>query len=220
MPDKKPFTAFSRRDFFKGVGASAVASATGAAQSFAQELHTLNREQPLGPGPTPMTLRINGRAVPIEVDPGTTLLEALREHLDFTGAKEVCGRASCGACTVLIDGEPQYACMKLAVEAQRSEITTVEGLAEGDQLSALQEAFLEEDGAMCGYCTSGMLLSLTAFLKEHPKPTEAEVQHAISGNLCRCGTYPRVVQSALRAAGVPTTPHTEVIRWSHGQKRG
>jgi len=212
----------SRRAFLKGLGTTAVSStlatATAGARQLADELALVNQEQIYGPGPVALTFNVNGKPVTVDVPPSTTLLEALRDHLPYTGTKEVCDRASCGACTVLLDGKPVNACMKLAIEAQAQPILTVEGLAQGGELSALQQAFIEEDGLMCGYCTSGFLMSLTALLNEHPKPTEATVRKACAGNLCRCGTYPRIFRSALRAAGVPVESQTEVISWSHGHK--
>jgi xanthine dehydrogenase YagT iron-sulfur-binding subunit len=217
MPEKKkPFLAVSRRAFLKGIGTTAVASAATGAQSFAQQLREMDPEQVVGPGPVPLALNLNGEPVRLEVEPRATLLDVLRERLDRTGAKEVCGRASCGACTVLLDGMPVYACMTLAIETEGREVRTVEGLAHDGQLSPLQDAFVQEDGLMCGYCTSGFLMSLTALLERNPNPSEVEVQEACAGHLCRCGTYPRVIKSALRAAGTDTTSRTEVIRWSHG----
>jgi aerobic-type carbon monoxide dehydrogenase small subunit (CoxS/CutS family) len=142
------------------------------------------------------------------------LLEALRDHSGFTGAKEVCDRAACGACTVLLDGKAVYSCAMLAVEAQGQAITTVEGLAQGDKLSPVQQAFVDDDALMCGYCTPGFVMSVTALLKANPHPTADEVERACSGNLCRCGAHPRIVQAALRAAGVSTTSKTEVISYA------
>ena len=222
MPEKtdSPLSV-SRRQFLKGLGTTAVTSAmasvSAGAQDLAAQLEQINKEKVYGPGPLALTLHLNGRAVPVEVEPHVTLLDVLRHHLPYTGAKEGCGRASCGACTVLLDGKPVYACMTLAIEAQDAEIATVEGLAQNGRLAPIQEAFIEEDGVQCGYCTSGFLMSLTALLKEHPNPTEVQIRKACSGHLCRCGTYPRVVKSALRAAGRPVIPQTEVIRWSHGK---
>lgn len=219
MPGKRDvLPAVSRRAFLKGIGTTAVATATTGAKSLTEELRKYDAERVLGPGTEALTLEINGKSVPIEVEPSVTLLEVLRDRLTYTGAKEVCDRASCGACTVLLDGKPVYACSTLAVEAQGREITTVEGLASSQRLSTLQEAFIEEDGLQCGYCTSGFLVTLTALLKDNPRPTADQVRQAVSGHLCRCGTYPRVVNSALRAAGLPTENTTEVIRLSHGEK--
>ncbi len=215
--NRSPFS-FTRRGFLKGLGTSAVAAAANGARGLADELKRYDAEQLYGPGPVPLRLRINGETFDVEAAPHETLLDVLRDRLPLTGAKEACGRASCGACTVLLDGRPVYACSLLAIEAQAHEVTTVEGLAHGEALSGLQEAFIEEDGLQCGYCTSGFLLSLTALLAANPHPTEAEVRQACEGHLCRCGAYPRIYASALRASGGAPTSHLEVIRLSHGQQ--
>jgi xanthine dehydrogenase YagT iron-sulfur-binding subunit len=217
MPEKKDASlSFSRRTFLKSLGTTAAASATAGVRDLAAQIEALDAEKVYGPGPVPLSLTINGKAEQVEVEPRATLLEVLRDHLPYPGAKEVCGRATCGACTVMVDGKPVYGCMKLAIEAQGADVTTVEGLASGSQLSTLQEAFIQEDGLMCGYCTSGFLVTLTGLLQENPKPSEAEIRKACSGNLCRCGTYPRIFKSAQRAAGLSTESQTEVIRWRHG----
>lgn len=221
MPEQNSSSlSVSRRTFLKGLGTTAVSSAmatvTAGAKDLAEQLEKVNKEKVYGPGAMPLLLSINGEAVTVDVEPRVTLLDVLRHRLPYTGAKEGCGHAGCGACTVLLDGKPVNACMMLAVEAQGREIATVEGLAKDDRLAPLQEAFVEEDGLMCGYCTSGFLMSLTALLDEHPQPTEDEIRKACSGHVCRCGAYPRIFKSAQRAAGVSTTSQTEVIRWSHG----
>ncbi len=208
---------FSRRLFFKGLGsAAAVTAGVNHLQAAAEELEKLNDEKLQGPGPVKVTLTINGQAHALEIEPRVTLLDVLRNHLGLTGSKEVCDRATCGACTVLLDGTPVYACMTLAIAVQRRKITTIEGLAQGGELTKVQEAFIACDGLMCGYCTPGFVMSVTALLGTNPKPTEAEVRKACSGNLCRCGTYPRVFQAALTAAGVESAaPKTEVITLDH-----
>ena len=211
-------SAVSRREFIKGIGTTAISTATARTQALADQLETFNKESVHGPDAVEITLRINGDPVSVRVEPCVTMLEVLREHLPLTGTKEVCDRGGCGACTVLVDGMPVYSCMKLAIEGQGQKIRTVEGLADNDRLSGLQAAFVEEDGMMCGYCTSGFIMSLTALLEQNPDPTEAEVREACAGNLCRCGTYPRVFKSALRAAGQLTESRTEVITWSHEGK--
>jgi aerobic-type carbon monoxide dehydrogenase small subunit (CoxS/CutS family) len=128
----------------------------------------------------------------------------------LTGTKEVCDRATCGACTVLLDGEPIYSCMKLAIEAQGHKITTVEGLAKDGVLTPVQQAFVECDASMCGFCTPGFVLSVTALLQRNPKPSADEVKHACAGNLCRCGTHPHILQAAQKAAGLPVVSNVEV----------
>jgi aerobic-type carbon monoxide dehydrogenase small subunit (CoxS/CutS family) len=189
-----------------------VVAATSQVKAVAEELNRYNTEKPLGPGAVAVTLKINGVEENFKIEPRVTLLDALRWYSKHTGTKEVCDRASCGACTVLLDGTPIYSCMKLAVEAQGHEITTVEGLGKPDALSPVQKAFVDQDALMCGYCTPGFVMSVTALLKTNPKPTLEEVKKACSGNLCRCGTYPRVFAAALEAAGVKTTSKVETIR--------
>jgi xanthine dehydrogenase YagT iron-sulfur-binding subunit len=207
-------SGFSRRSFLKGLGTTAVATAAAQVETVAQELAKAKTEMPLGPGAVPITLKVNGRALALELEPRVTLLEALRNHSNLTGAKEVCDRGTCGACTVLFDGHPIYACMKLAIEAQGHAITTVEGLAVGSNLSPVQQAFVETDALMCGYCTPGFVVSVTGLLARNPHPTAEDVRHACAGNICRCGTYPRILQAALKASGVPVTSKTEVIRYA------
>jgi aerobic-type carbon monoxide dehydrogenase small subunit (CoxS/CutS family) len=160
-----------------------------------------------------MTLKVNGEKLKLLLEPRVTLLDALRNYSSLTGAKEVCDRASCGACTVLLGDLPIYACQKLAVEAQGQEITTVEGLAKDGKLTKVQQAFLEKDALMCGYCTPGFVMSVSALLKQKSHPTAAEVKYACAGNLCRCGTQPRVLEAALSAAGIAAhrSTNTEVV---------
>ena len=190
------------------------AGAAQRADAVAQELQKINGEKIQGPGAVPVELSINGQKQSLNLEPRVTLLEVLRNSLPLTGAKEVCDRATCGACTVWLDGTPVYACMILAVDAQGREITTIEGISKDGKLSKLQEAFIACDGLQCGYCTPGFVMSLSALLGRNPQPTEADVRKACSGNLCRCGSYPRVVEAALLATGVKTAPRTEIIR--HG----
>jgi xanthine dehydrogenase YagT iron-sulfur-binding subunit len=134
----------------------------------------------------------------VEVEPRVTLLELLRDRLQLTGAKEVCDRATCGACTVLLNGRPVYSCMKLAVEGQAQEITTIEGLGAPNNLTPVQRAFVECDAMMCGYCTPGFVMSLTALFRVKSNPTLEEIKKAFSGNLCRCGSYPNIFKAAQR----------------------
>jgi len=189
-------------------------AATAQVQAVAQELEKANAEKVVGPGTVPISLNVNGKALKLEVEPRVPLLEALRNHSNLTGSKEVCDRGTCGACTVLFEDKPVYSCSVLAIEAQGKAITTIEGLAQNGQLSPVQGAFIDQDALMCGYCTPGFVMSVTALLKQNPHPTADQVRHACSGNLCRCGTYPRVMQAALKAAGVATTSKTEVISYA------
>jgi aerobic-type carbon monoxide dehydrogenase small subunit (CoxS/CutS family) len=203
--------SFSRRTFLKGLGTSAVAAVAAQTTAVAAELEKVNAENVLGPGPVPITLTVNGKRVKLALEPRVTLLDALRNYSSLTGAKEGCDRAACGACTVLLDDVPVYSCQKLAIEAQGHEITTVEGLAKGDQLSKVQQAFIQKDALQCGYCTPGFIMSVTALLKWNPHPTADEVKHACAGNLCRCGTQPHILQAVFQAAGVKTSSKTEVL---------
>jgi xanthine dehydrogenase YagT iron-sulfur-binding subunit len=216
MSDSKSNDSFSvsRRSFLTTFGSTAAAAATTQVQAVAQELEKVNAEKVVGPGAVPITLQVNGKPLKLEVEPRVTLLDALRNHSNLTGSKEVCDRGTCGACTVFLDGEPAYSCSILALEAQGKPITTIEGLAQNGKLSPVQQAFIEQDALMCGYCTPGFVMSVTALLKKNPKPTADEVKRACCGNLCRCGTYPRVLQAALKAAGVASTAKTEVIAYA------
>ena len=148
-----------------------------------------------------MTLRVNGQTYTARLEPRVTLADALRDHLDLTGTKLICDRGACGGCTVLLDTEPVVSCMVLAITAQGKEIRTVEGLAQNDTLDSLQEAFIAHDALQCGYCTPGMLMSCRALLNRNPKPGLAEIKAAVSGNVCRCGTYPHVFAAVLAASG-------------------
>jgi aerobic-type carbon monoxide dehydrogenase small subunit (CoxS/CutS family) len=148
----------------------------------------------------PLTLQVNGITVPIEVEPQLSLLRAVREQVGLTGAKEGCDDSECGACMMLLDGEPVNSCSYLAVQAEGREITTVEGLAPSGELSDLQREFLDHGGVQCGFCTPGMLVSATALLKRNPTPTEDDVRIALAGNLCRCTGYDGIVRAVLSAS--------------------
>jgi aerobic-type carbon monoxide dehydrogenase small subunit (CoxS/CutS family) len=153
----------------------------------------------------PITLSVNGSRYPLLVEPRRTLLDALRHDLALTGTKKVCDMGNCGACTVVVDGRAMYSCLLLAIDCEGREITTVEGLARGNALDPLQDAFVQQDAFQCGFCTSGQLMSLHALLMAHPQPTDAEILRAVTGNLCRCGAYPNILAAGrvaveLRAA--------------------
>jgi xanthine dehydrogenase YagT iron-sulfur-binding subunit len=153
-----------------------------------------------GPGKARFTLNVNGQPRPLELEPRVTLLEALRHELDLTGAKRVCDRGTCGTCTVIMDGKPVYSCSVLAVDARGRQITTVEGLAAEGKLHPVQQAFVDNDGQQCGFCTPGFVVACKAFLDKHPNPTPADVQKGLGGNLCRCGTYVGVGAAVIQAA--------------------
>lgn len=194
-------TGVTRRTFLKSLGTSAVTAAAFGAENVANGLAQANAERAQGPGAVTVSLTVNGEQRNFSIEPRVTLLEALRANAGLTGAKEACDRATCGACTVLINGTPVYACSMLAIEAQGAEITTIEGLARDGKLTALQQAFVDKDGLQCGYCSPGMVMVLTALLRKNPHPTEADVKRAAAGNLCRCGSYPRVFAATLAASG-------------------
>jgi xanthine dehydrogenase YagT iron-sulfur-binding subunit len=150
---------------------------------------------------TPVQLKINGKEHKLEIDLRTTLLDALREHLQLTGSKKGCDHGQCGACTVLVNGRRINSCLSLAVTHEGDEITTIEGLAKGDELHPVQAAFLEHDGFQCGYCTPGQICSAVACLQEGHAKSDAEIREWMSGNLCRCGAYPNIVAAIKEAQG-------------------
>ena len=194
-----PKKGLSRRNFLRGTSLATAGLATAQAGLLAN----VGAELPppvVSSAEGSITLQVNGRTHRLLARPDETLADALREHLDLTGTKVVCGRGACSACTVMLDDKPVCSCLTLAVEAQDKAITTIEGLADGDQLTPIQEAFIEEDASMCGYCTPGMIMSCTALLDRNPNPTLQDAKEAVRGNLCRCGTYPHVFKAVLRAA--------------------
>ena len=153
-----------------------------------------------GPGPAPVTLNINGKPVNLTIEPRVTLLDALRNTLGITGAKRVCDRGTCGACTVLVDGKSVYSCTMLAIDAQGRDIQTIEGLAPDHGLHPVSAAFVNHDAQQCGYCTSGFVMAVKGFLDEHPNPSMEDVKHGLGGNLCRCGTYVGIRKATLEVA--------------------
>jgi xanthine dehydrogenase YagT iron-sulfur-binding subunit len=153
-----------------------------------------------GPAKVPIQLMINGKASTVNVEPRVTLLEALRNELDITGAKRVCDRGSCGACTMIVDGKAIYSCSTLAIDAQGKSITTVEGLMPGDNLHPVQQAFIDNDAQQCGFCTPGFVVASKAFLDKNPNPTAEQIQKGLGGNTCRCGTYMGVRAAVAQAA--------------------
>ncbi|MGE0479147.1 MAG: molybdopterin cofactor-binding domain-containing protein [Phycisphaerae bacterium] len=193
----------SRRGFLKGAGALAAGPLLIPALAHGQAA-TDDTVRRVGPGPAPLELKINGRSHRVNVEPRATLLTVLRDQLDLTGAKEVCSRGACGACNVHLNGVVVNACMLLAHDAAGAEIRTIEGLAKGEALDPVQAAFCKHDALQCGYCTPGLVMSVRGLLDRKPKPSLQEVQEACAGNICRCGTYPKVFEAALAAAGVAT----------------
>ncbi len=203
--------AVSRRTFLKTFGTSAVTAATLGANNVARGLAQANAERSQGPGAVGVTLRVNGESRTFSIEPRVTLLEVLRANAGLTGAKEACDRGTCGACTVLVNDTPVYACSLLAIEAQGADITTIEGVARDGKLTALQQAMVDRDGLQCGYCSPGMVMVLTALLRKNPHPSEAQVRRAIAGNLCRCGSYPRIFAATLAASGQKPVTKLNVI---------
>jgi xanthine dehydrogenase YagT iron-sulfur-binding subunit len=200
--DEKMGKGVSRRDFLKSVGAGSVGAAvisTGLlnapeAGAYSTETTAATR------GRSTISLKVNGKSYRLEVEHRQTLAEVLRDQLGFTGTKIGCDRGECGACTVIINGRKMYSCSQLAVWMNGKEVLTIEGLSNGDKLDPVQEAFIAHDGPQCGFCTSGQIMSGKALLMRNPKPSEAEVKRALSGNLCRCGNYNREVEAVLAAA--------------------
>ena len=194
----EPKGGFSRRGFIRGVGISSGALGTGLLEQEAVAAPAAANVS--GPGPVPITLNINGKPLKLSVEPRVTLVDALRNYLDLTGAKRVCDRGTCGACTVIMGGKTVYACTVLAIDAQGKQIQTIEGLATGNALHPVSQAFWDNDGQQCGYCTPGFVMACKGFLDENPNPTEEDLKHGLGGNLCRCGTYVGVRKAALQAA--------------------
>ncbi len=190
----------SRRDFLRGSGvAAATAVLTGQATTALEEARAAQEAGPkLLSGNVEITLRVNSQDHKVTVEPRTTLLDALRNRLDMTGPKRVCDRASCGACTTIIDGAPVYSCTTLAVTCQGKSIETLESFDTGEK--GVPHAFHQNDGLMCGYCTPGFVTACKALLEKNPNPTLEEVRKGLDGNICRCGTYIGVLQAALDAA--------------------
>ncbi|MDE0019282.1 twin-arginine translocation signal domain-containing protein [Candidatus Poribacteria bacterium] len=208
MPDKekKQGTNISRRSFLKGVGTGTVAATVAPSVLIGGEKAADAQEGDAVASAT-IQLNINGKPYQVEVEARTTLLTVLRDgidtsgnNVDLTGAKLICDRGECGGCTVMADGNPVYACMMLAMDAQDKQITTVEGLADGDDLHPVQEAFIQHDALMCGFCTPGFVVSSAALLSENAKPTLEEIKVGLSGNTCRCGTYPFIFDAVKTAS--------------------
>ena len=197
--DKQSGWMMSRRGFLTGVGSGALCVAASGHLFAAGRANAAT--EVLEPGVlNKITLRINDRHHDLLVEPRWTLLYVLREKIGLTGTKEGCGRGECGACTVLIDGVPRYACLTLAVEAEGASVTTVEGLLRGEELGPVQSAFAEEDAFQCGYCTPGQIMSVEGLLRKNPAPSIEDIRTAVSGNLCRCGAYTHIFKAAARAS--------------------
>jgi len=194
-------SALTRRDFLKGAGVT-VSGGLLVGNAVASAAPAGPESGFVGPGAVPITLRVNGKVHKLNLEPRVTLLDALRDHLDITGSKKVCDRATCGACTVMLDRKPVYACTVLAIEAEGHNVTTIEGLASGDKLTPVMAAFVKHDAQQCGFCTPGFVMACTAYLERDHNPTLDEIGKNLGGNICRCGTYHGIRHAVLEAAGV------------------
>lgn len=198
METKNKSDGLSRRGFLKGVSGGLIGAAAlkGVRPLSAAAAHG----RVVGPESVTITLRVNGEPRTARCDPRTTLLDLLRDSFGLTGTKRVCNKGQCGACTVILDGRTVLACSMLALDADGCSVETIEGLAQGEQLHPLQEAFVENDALQCGFCTPGFIMSGLALLRRNPNPTTEEIKRAVAGNLCRCGTYPHVFKAVAQAA--------------------
>jgi xanthine dehydrogenase YagT iron-sulfur-binding subunit len=198
-PDQPPRFSVSRRDFLKTAGISSLAaSVAGVAEAEAQT----TGPRVVGPGEVPVQLMVNGKRVDLRIEPRVTLLDALRNRADLTGNKRVCDRGTCGACTMIVDGRTVYSCSTLAIDVQGKQIRTVDGLASGATLHPVQQAFCDADGLMCGFCTPGFVMATVALLEKNPNPTRDQARKALDGNICRCGTFTRIMEATMKARGV------------------
>jgi xanthine dehydrogenase YagT iron-sulfur-binding subunit len=197
-PAKKTKAAFSRRGFIKGAGLAGGAISTGILETPADAAKAAGNA--VGPAAVPITLKINGKSVNLTVEPRTTLLDAFRNNIGMTGVKRVCDRATCGACTSIINGKAVYSCTTLAIDAQGKDIETIEGFTSETRMHPVSAAFVNNDAQQCGYCTPGFVVAAKNFLDRHPNPTYEEVEKGLNGNLCRCGTYVGVRKAVLEAA--------------------
>ena len=200
FPEKPDRVSFSRRNFLKTAGVSSLATAVTSVG--VQEVNAQTGPAVIGPGDVPVTLMVNGKRVDLRIEPRVTLLNALRNRADLTGNKRVCDRGACGACTMIVDGRTVYSCSTLAIEVQGKQIRTVDGLANGNTLHPVQQAFVDTDGLMCGFCTPGFVMATVALLERTPNPTLEQAKKGLDGNICRCGTFVRIMEAALKAKGV------------------
>jgi xanthine dehydrogenase YagT iron-sulfur-binding subunit len=196
----------SRRQFLKGSGAAAAGTALAQVPVRALAEHAVE-DSPgvagIGPGAAKITLNVNDNDMTTNVEPRTTLLDTLRNYLDVTGCKRVCDRGTCGACTVMVDGKPIYSCTMLALEAQGKKVKTAEALISGQKLDAVPAAFVKYDAQQCGFCTPGFVVSMRAAFDKNPKATPEEIEEALSGNICRCGTYQQMRDAIAALCGKP-----------------
>jgi xanthine dehydrogenase YagT iron-sulfur-binding subunit len=200
-PDKPERLTVSRRDFLKSAGVTGIAAGVvgGATDAEAQSAGA----QVVGPGEVPVQLTVNGRRIDLRIEPRVTLLDALRNRADLVGNKRVCDRGTCGACTMIVDGRAVYSCSTLAIEVQGKQVRNVDGLASANgTLHPVQQAFVDRDALMCGFCTPGFVMATVALLEKTRNPTEAQIRKGLDGNICRCGTFIRILEAANQAKGV------------------
>ena len=198
-----PPMTVSRREFLKGAGVTGLASAVTAAG--VAEIEAQTGPRVLGPGDVPVSLMVNGKRLELKIEPRVTLLDAVRNRADLTGNKRVCDRGTCGACTMIVDGRTVYSCSTLAIEVQGKQIRTVDGLANGATLHPVQQAFCDADALMCGFCTPGFVVATVALLEKHPNATPEQMRKGLDGNICRCGTFVRILEAANLAKSMGVT---------------
>jgi xanthine dehydrogenase YagT iron-sulfur-binding subunit len=198
--DKPGGFAVTRRDFLKTAGV--VSAVTAAATPDVDAQGAAAGTAAVGPGEVPVRLMVNGRRLDLMLEPRVTLLDALRMRADQTGNKRVCDRGTCGACTMIVDGRAVYSCSTLAIEVQGKEIRNIDGLANGTTLHPVQQAFCDKDALMCGFCTPGFIMASVALLEKNPAPSPDEIRRGLDGNICRCGTFPRIFEAVSSVKGV------------------
>src|ERR1700681_4081176 len=200
FPEKSERFRVSRRNFLKTAGVSGLATAVtsvGVAEVEAQSGPAV-----VGPGDVPITLMVNGKRIDLRIEPRVTLLNAIRNRADLTGNKRVCDRGACGACTMIVDGRTVYSCSTLAIEAVGKQIRPVNGPPNGRPLHPVQQAFCDADGLMCGFCTPGFIMASVALFEKHPTATVEQVKRGLDGNICRCGTFTRILEANMKIRGV------------------
>jgi len=196
--DSKERINVGRRTFLKSTGVAGLAASV-----VGQTAATAQTGPPaVGPGEVPVRLTVNGRQVNLMIEPRVTLLDALRMRADMTGNKRGCDRGACGACTMLVDGRPIYSCSTLAIDVQGKQIRNVDGLANGNTLHPVQQAFCDKDALMCGFCTPGFVMASVGLLEKYPNPTPEQIRKGLDGNICRCGTFSRIFEAVSSVKGV------------------
>ena len=212
----------SRRSFLKTTGAVGLAATVAALADVVAQSGPAS----IGPGEVPVRLTVNGRQLDLMIEPRVTLLDALRMRADLTGSKRGCDRGACGACTMLVDGRPVYSCSTLAIDVQGKQIRNVEGLATGDKLHPVQQAFCDKDALMCGFCTPGFIMASVGLLEKQPNATPEQIKKGLDGNICRCGTFNRIFEAVSsvsargKRASLEGSPEGADAHWNKGVRRG